>query len=162
MGKIWSNRHPLAPGNGTWPSLGLRPADASEKVVEATLCRPDGRNDSGVTLRETLAGAKMLQMSKKQSAPQAMAAGAPTAVTEWDTSHPGVVAGIASSGKQLQADPAQSLQSFDDRSFDLGLLLRSQSGQRVHWSQDRPKFLQQRPIMLTGIQSEALTRKLHA
>ena len=83
-------------------------------------------------------------------------------VTEWGTSHPGVVAGIASSGKQLQADPAQSLQSFDDRSFDLGLLIRSQSGQRVHWSQDRPKFLQQRPIMLTGIQSEALTRKLHA
>ena len=128
----------------------------------ATLCRPDGRNDGVVALRETLAGAKMLQMSRKQNAPQAMAAGAPTAVTEWDTSHPGVVAGIASSGKQLQADPAQSLQSFDDRSFDLGLLFRSQSGQRVHWSQDRPKFLQQRPIMLTGIQSEALTRKLHA
>ena len=105
MGKIWSSRHPLAPGNGTRPSVGLRPADANDKVVEATLCRPDGRNDSGVTLRETLAGAKMLQMSKKQSAPQAMAAGAPTAVTEWDTSHPGVVAGIASSGKQLQADP---------------------------------------------------------
>ena len=151
MGKIWSNRHPLAPGNGTWPSLGLRPADASEKVVEATLCRTDGRWCQDVA-----------DVQKKQSALQAMAAGAPTAVTEWDTTHPGVVAGIASSGKQLQADPAQSLQSFDDRSFDLGLLLRSQSGQRVHWSQDRPKFLQQRPIMLTGIQSETLTRKLHA